>query len=65
MSPLLTLKVRAILGSKCSEAEVAAIIEAVPYLTDPRALVQSLANLQRWFPSQDPVEVGMGFRALI
>jgi hypothetical protein len=32
--------------------EVDAIIEAVPYLMDPVQLVQSLADLQRWFPSQ-------------
>ena len=31
---------------------VDAIVEAVPQLLDPRALVQSLANLRAWFPKQ-------------
>ncbi|KAF6258619.1 hypothetical protein COO60DRAFT_1626394 [Scenedesmus sp. NREL 46B-D3] len=37
--------------------DVDAIIDAVPYLLDPKELRQSLANLQRWFPNQDPYEV--------
>jgi hypothetical protein len=34
--------------------DVDAIIEAVPYLMNPKELQQSLANLARWFPNQDP-----------
>ena len=40
------------------EGEVDAVIEAVPYLLYPPALLQSLSNLQTWFPLQDPIEVG-------
>ena len=51
-------KVRNILPPESfSVAEVAAVMEAVPYLLEPRALLQSLGNLQRWFPSQDPITV--------
>eukprot|EP00775_Hariotina_reticulata_P001517 gene1517-1853_t len=37
--------------------DIDAIIEAVPYLMDPAQLVQSLANLARWFPNRDPFEM--------
>lgn len=33
------------------------IINAVPYLLDPQQLQQSLVNLSRWFPNQDPFDV--------
>jgi hypothetical protein len=36
--------------------DVDAIIDAVPYLMSPKELQQSLANLSRWFPNQDPCE---------
>eukprot|EP00878_Enallax_costatus_P016732 GHUV01017557.1.p1 GENE.GHUV01017557.1~~GHUV01017557.1.p1 ORF type:complete len:132 (+),score=22.89 GHUV01017557.1:422-817(+) len=36
--------------------DIDAIIDAVPYLMDPVQLQQSLANLARWFPNQDPFE---------
>eukprot|EP00879_Flechtneria_rotunda_P006473 GHRR01006802.1.p1 GENE.GHRR01006802.1~~GHRR01006802.1.p1 ORF type:complete len:132 (+),score=38.16 GHRR01006802.1:867-1262(+) len=37
--------------------DIDSIIEAVPYLTDPSQLAQSMANLARWFPNQDPYEM--------
>ncbi len=37
--------------------DVDAIMEAVPYLMDPPQLLQSLSNLARWFPNQEPVSL--------
>ncbi|WIA41508.1 hypothetical protein OEZ86_008879 [Tetradesmus obliquus] len=34
--------------------DIDAIIDAVPYLINPAEVQQSLANLARWFPNQDP-----------
>jgi hypothetical protein len=45
------LQVKALL-SKVEDVD--AIIDAVPYLMNPKELQQSLANLARWFPNQDP-----------
>lgn len=49
-------QVRQVLQGLADE-EVQAILEAVPYLCDPRQLVQGLSNLAAWFPSQDPIEM--------
>jgi hypothetical protein len=40
--------------------DVDAIIDAVPYLMNPKELQQSLANLARWFPNQDPCAYAVG-----
>jgi hypothetical protein len=37
--------------------DIDAIMEAVPYLLDPQQLAQSLANLKKWFPNQDTLEM--------
>ncbi|GLC72215.1 hypothetical protein PLESTF_001219900 [Pleodorina starrii] len=34
-----------------------AIVEEVPYLMDPAALAQSLANVSRWYNTRDPVSM--------
>lgn len=51
-------QVKQMLARLDGEGEVDAVIEAVPYLLYPPALLQSLSNLQTWFPLQDPIEVG-------
>lgn len=35
-----------------------AVIESVPELIDPRALLRALTTIQASFPSQDPLQVG-------
>ncbi len=40
-----------------SVPDIDAIMEAVPYLMNPAALAQSLANLRTWFPSSNPLQM--------
>jgi len=50
-------QVRSLLSKVDGEGEVDAMMEAVPGLMEPPALVDCLGSLQRWFPGEDPVQV--------
>lgn len=49
-------KVKQILH-EVESGEIDAIIEAVPYLMNPDALVQSLSNIRRWFNTETPIQM--------
>ena len=47
-------KVRSMLAAA---HDVDAIVEAVPYLLDPQACAQSLANISTWYNTKEPVQM--------